>query len=215
MGSKDRKTRKLALLVLLTLLRDKTVFSQYLDCMCLAAIPGLVFVNTKVLRSKGLDLFYAFWVQNKSVIKRVNYSIAIFDANFNSIIEIHMDDLLKAYKSGDVGGLIDPIRVPVLVNFQLEGGSKKMKSVSKENRIQKTEKSDKSENKQNCMSNTDGLLKNAMPLSIKFSTTTNSLYNQLSKLIREFTQYLKYHLRFQRSDKQTKNYTKKFPDQES
>ena len=184
MSSKDRKTRRLALLVLLTLLQDNTVFFRYLDCMCLPTIPGFVFINNRMLKTKDLESFHTFWIQNKQALKHPNYKITFFDIKFNSLIELQLDELKKLFRAGAVNDLIDPAKVPLLVNFQPSAISKRIKSRSKENKTTQGEKINKSNNKLKDIVNSKKIMKTTLPNPVKFSTTTNSLYNQLSKPIR-------------------------------
>ena len=182
------------------LFRDNTTFSYYLDCMCLPVIPGFVFINTKIVRNKGLDSFYAFWLTNRQKLKEFNYNIAIYDSNFNSMIEVQLEEMMKAYKSGNIDELIDPVKIPIFVNFKPGNNVNKKHKVSlKENRPLEIDVTGKSFMKINKFEDKSKILKNTAPLSIKLSTTTNSLYNQLSKLTRNTQQHIKSNYRKHRA----------------
>lgn len=183
MSSKDRSIRKIALIVLLSLLQNSIVFGQYLDCMCLAAVPGLVLINTRIIKQSKLESFYAFWMMNKNSLKQYSGNAAVFDNESSALSQVHLPELIRNFKSGATDKLIDPYRVPVLVNFQPKLTTKVQRSVSKENRVPRPLKTE-GDSKLGQSLIAAVLPKTRLPHTIKFSTTTNSLYKQLSELIR-------------------------------
>lgn len=152
--------------------------------MCLAATPGFVFINTKVIRTQGLESFYTFWVGNKDTIKSQKCGLAIIDSA-NSLVELKLGRLVKAYKAGDFDELVDPVRVPILANFQPKIAQKPNRSISKENKVPKSIKSNKDDQRPSATRDPARIFKTTAPLPINFSTSTNALYNNLSHIIRE------------------------------
>ena len=116
--SHDAVIRKLALIILLYALCDPDVFAVFMDIMCLGAVPGLVVINPHSVKKSRSQSFQKYLLQNRDALKNNIYAVVLFDAITGNLEPLYTHEFYNYLNLDTIRSMIDPLEVPVLVNFQ-------------------------------------------------------------------------------------------------